>query len=436
MRLKALTLTNYRQFSEVSLDFSDQLTVLAGNNGAGKTTILEGAAVAAGTLLTKFGGISSLSIKPSDARLASFELGSSDDVQPQYPVKITAAGTVDGIDMEWSRSLNTADSRMTYGEASNVIGISAKMQDRLQNGDKTLVLPVIAYYGTGRLGDMYREKRDGGSKESTRTNGYIDCLSGTANIKLMRNWFRNQTVKKYQRQEQGLGPIPEFEAVLRALEKCYTNVTGFKDVRVLFNLNTNDLDVYYTENKERMRISMDQLSDGYKGTISLIADIAYRMAALNPQLLESVLVETDGIIMIDEVDLHLHPQWQKRVLKDLTEIFPKVQFIVSTHAPEVINSVYSENLVLLKDRQAVAVQSEVYGKDVRSVLEEIMEVEERPQEVADLFEEFYRLLEDAQFEQAEELLEKLDKVRNYSDSEVARCRVKLRLARIERGAGA
>ena len=83
-----------------------------------------------------------------------------------------------------------------------------------------------------------------------------------------------------------------------------------------------------------MRIPVNQLSDGYKSTMSLVADIAYRMAVLNPQLLGDVCNETDGIVLIDEVDLHLHPKWQQRILGDLTEIFPKVQFIISTHAPE------------------------------------------------------------------------------------------------------
>ena len=76
-----------------------------------------------------------------------------------------------------------------------------------------------------------------------------------------------------------------------------------------------------------MRIPISQLSDGYKGTISLVADIAYRMAVLNPQCLGNVCDETDGIILIDEVDLHLHPAWQQRILGDLTSIFPQVQFL-------------------------------------------------------------------------------------------------------------
>ena len=134
------------------------------------------------------------------------------------------------------------------------------------------------------------------------------------------------------------------------MEQVFASITGFSDVNVQFNLDTGDIDVnYYDQNNEHVRIPLSLLSDGYKCTISLIADIAYRMAILNPQLLDKVLTETEGIVLIDEVDLHLHPTWQKRILKDLLDIFPRVQFIVSTHAPEVINSVRSDSVVILKD---------------------------------------------------------------------------------------
>lgn len=191
-----------------------------------------------------------------------------------------------------------------------------------------------------------REKKNDTFEKNNRSNGYIDSLDGAANDKLMMKWFQKMTIQELQRKQE----IPEFTAVRTAMEQVFASITGFSDVNVQFNMDTGDIDViYYDQNNEHVRIPLSLLSDGYKCTISLIADIAYRMAILNPQLLDKVLTETEGIVLIDEVDLHLHPTWQKRILKDLLDIFPRVQFIVSTHAPEVINSVRSDSVVILKD---------------------------------------------------------------------------------------
>lgn len=435
MRLETLTLENYRLFSDLTLTFHEKLTVLAGDNGSGKTSVLEGAAVALGALFTKLDGITGMSLNRSDARLKAYTLGSSDDVQPQYPVRITASGLLGGEKMQWTRGLNTPEGSMTVREAKEVISFSQRLQDRVRSGDQTLLLPVIAYYGTSRLRDYHREKRVKTQGKNTRTKGYIDCLDGTANIKLMMNWFEKMTVQKYQRQEAGEKPVLELDAVYQALGRCFSAVTGYPDVTVRYNMDANELDIRYVdEDGLQMRIPMSQLSDGYRGTLSLIADIAYRMAALNPQLLDCVLEETEGVVLIDEVDLHLHPQWQKRVLDDLTSIFPKVQFIVSTHAPEVINSVRSENLVILEDAQVKEPGSQVYGKDVKSLLKEVMGVEERPQTVAQLFSRFYETLAQKDFSAAEHTLDTLDELREYHDPEVASCRVKLRLERLRGGA--
>ena len=146
-----------------------------------------------------------------------------------------------------------------------------------------------------------------------------------------------------------------------------------------YSMITKELEVAYIDkNGDAMRIPINQLSDGYKSMISLVADIAYRMAVLNPQFLGNICKNTDGVVLIDEVDLHLHPAWQQRVLGDLRAIFPKVQFIVSTHAPAVINTVKRESIRILKNKNIKLAPIETYGKDVNSVLKEIMDADGRP----------------------------------------------------------
>ena len=360
MFLKSMALHNFRCFSDLEINFNNRLTVIVGNNGVGKSTVLEAAAIAAGTLISAMDGLTNYGIKKKDAHYKYFDLGSSVDVQPQFPVKITAIGDIDGREVSWSRSLNSAKSRGGLSAAKDLTEIAHAYQDRMRSGDSQLKLPIISYYGTGRLWNQHREKKIDTFEKNNRSNGYIDSLDGAANDKLMIRWFQKMTLQELQR-KQG---IPEFTAVRMAMKQVFSSITGFSDVDVQFNLDTGDIDIiYYNENKEHVKMPVSVLSDGYRCTISLIADIAYRMALLNPQLLDSVLTETDGIVLIDEIDLHLHPTWQKRVLKDLMDIFPKVQFIVSTHAPEVINSVKSDSVIILKDDKVLSATDETYGRD-------------------------------------------------------------------------
>ena len=255
-----------------------------------------------------------------------------------------------------------------------------------------------------------------------------------SNIKLMLNWFKKKTLQRLQKSAAGFDAFLELPVVYRAMEICYERITGYKDVKFIYNLDTNEIDCCYTDKDGlQMSIPLSQLSDGFKSTVSLIADIAYRMASLNPQLGTSVLNETDGIVLIDEVDLHLHPAWQHRILGDLLEIFPKVQFIVTTHAPAVISSAKSEELVILKDHEAFDIGSESYGNDANSILKEIMGVPERNPAVAELFIKFYSFLDNKQYDEAEKILDEIDEQRDHHDKEVATNRVKLKLERIRGG---
>lgn len=424
MFLKSMTLHNFRCFSDLKVNFNNRLTVLVGNNGAGKSTVLEAAAIAAGTLTSAMDGLTNYGIKKSDAHYKCFDLGSNVDVQPQFPVEITAVGTVDGQDISWVRNLNSAKGRGGLASAKEMTRIAENYQNRMRSGDKELKLPIISYYGTGRLWNQHREKKNDIFEKNSRSNGYIDSLDGAANDKLMMKWFQKMTMQQFQRGEL----IPEFTAVRMAMEQVFASIAGVSDVQVQFNLDTSDIDIlYFDKNKEHIRIPVSLLSDGYKCTISLIADIAYRMAILNPQLLDKVLTETEGIVLIDEIDLHLHPSWQKRILKDLMEVFPKVQFIVSTHAPEVINSAKQESIVVLSHNTVMPAMNETYGKDANTILREVMEVSERPDDIKQLFDQLYSLLDEEAWQQAEHVIEKLEEEIGSNDPEVNACRVRLEL---------
>ncbi len=428
MFLKNIELKNFRCYEDLNIDFRDKTSVIVGANGAGKTSVLEGISIALGTLFTTLDGPVGRSINRKDARLKAYEMGGSSDVQSQFPVEISACASIEGEDVIWKRSLNSSTGSTTVKDAKELIDIAKGMQERLRNGDQTLKLPLIAYYGTGRLWDYHREKKTDTFEVNTRTNGYVDCLDGTANVKLMMNWLKKKTIQEYQRQKQQIETHSEINTVYKAIEECYAQITGYKDVRILYNLDTNELDVYYTnEQGLKMNIPLTQLSDGYKSTISLIADIAYRMSILNPQLSKDILLQTEGVVLIDEIDLHLHPSWQQRVLSDLNKIFPKLQFIVTTHAPAVINTVKSDSLIVLDNYVAREPIGEIYGKDANTIIRGIMGANERPKPVQDMFAQFYDALSEGNINHAEDAIKKLESLIGKDDSELAGCRIKLKL---------
>ena len=435
MYLEKLKLHNFRCYEKLEIEFNRQLTVLVGKNGSGKTTVLEAIAIALGTWFVGFNIVNAKGInKRTDPLRKAYQIGATDDVQTQFPVEIEAWGKIkESKDptLHWKRELYTPTGTMTTKDAKEIVEYAAEYQKAISEGRTDIYLPIVAYYGTGRLWDYHRQKRIDVFKVSSRTNGYIDCLDGTANVKLMMDWFQIMTINKYQRQEENLESNPELDTVYLAMEKCLKNLFGYSDVKIRYNMGTQELDVYYSEqDKQRMRIPLNQLSDGYKGMISLVADIAYRMATLNPQLGTEVLIKGDGVVLIDEVDLHLHPAWQQKVIDNLMDIFPKVQFIVSTHAPAIISSVKTDTLRILSDKEVCLTDNQVYGKDVNSVMKEIMGVNDRPDQFVKLFEQFYRLLSEKKYDEAGAVLDKLDEDRGYHDPEIAKCRVKLKLERM------
>ena len=187
------------------------------------------------------------------------------DVQPQFPVEITAVGDIDGREISWTRSLNSAKGRGGLASAKELTAIAQSYQNRMRNGDRELRLPIISYYGTGRLWVQHREKKNDTFEKNNRSNGYIDSLDGAANDKMMMRWFQKMTIQELQRKQE----IPEFTAVRIAMEQVFALITGFSDVNVQFNLDTGDIDViYYDQNNEHVRIPLSLLSDGYK--LSLI----------------------------------------------------------------------------------------------------------------------------------------------------------------------
>ena len=187
MRLKSVRLVNYRCFTDAEIEFDEYITLLVGKNGTGKSAILDAVAVSASTFLLGIDGGASRSILKDDARYEFYDLNGTIDPQHQFPVSIESIGDcLEQQNVKWIRSLNSESGKTTIKDAGELTGLAKKAQNQIMTGDKSLVLPLISYYGTGRLYAQKKEKRNLKSlTEFKRQVGYVDCMAADSNEKLM-----------------------------------------------------------------------------------------------------------------------------------------------------------------------------------------------------------------------------------------------------------
>lgn len=202
MYIKSISLRNYRCYENIQIKFDKEYTVLVGVNGAGKSTILDALATALGSYIAGFDGIASNGIMHDDAHRKMYELGSRVEAEEQYPVELGTVGDIDGKEIQWRRSLHGKNGRTHISEAKPIMEYADKLQNKVREGDKNTILPLIAYYGTGRLYMQKKQKRNVSlNTKFSRTTGYTDCLDSASNDKQMIRWFEQMTAIQIQEQK-------------------------------------------------------------------------------------------------------------------------------------------------------------------------------------------------------------------------------------------
>jgi len=180
-----------------------------------------------------------------------------------------------------------------------------------------------------------------------------------------------------------------------------------------------DIDSYLVVDKNNETFSLNQLSSGEKSVVILVADIARRLIEAKGSENENIL-ETDGMILIDEIQMHLHPNWQRKILPALTKTFPNIQFIVTTHSPQVVSSLNKESIFILENFKLIQNTPFTKGRDANSILMEVFGVSRWTDEVKKQINDLYRLIDDEKREEALEALEKLKEDFGERDIEVVR----------------
>lgn len=355
MWLEKLIVKNFRSFKELSVSFEQDYTILIGVNGSGKTSVLDAAALALGGFLAGLDGVETNSLHLEDVRYAMYEQGSSVTRERQYPLIVEGHMNLQpSHELVWSRELNSDRGRTTSRHAKSIMDYAASLQKQIRDGSPDVVLPLIAYYGTGRLWARKQTRAAKAAKRrlglSSRIRGYKDCLDAASNVQMMLEWFEKMTYLQLQEGKV----IPELHAVEKAMADCYAEMGDRASaVQVRYNVKYEELEILIRRADGTLEyLPLHQLSDGIRTILTMAADIAYRMAILNPQMLAACVKDTPGIVLIDEIDMHLHPAWQKNIIRNLRHAFPHVQFILTTHAPSVLANVHRENIRILQKNRA------------------------------------------------------------------------------------
>ena len=403
MHISKLTLQRFRGAQDLPLDLDDKLNVFVGMNGAGKSSILDASAIM----------LSWLANRIKHAGASGRPIAETDIKNGESSANLAIHLCEDGSYFGW----NLAKVRKGYSKkdlASVLVSVSEAAK-RIQAGisahNGKVNIPLFAYYPVNRsvldIPLRIREKHQFGL-----LSAYEESLTSGANFRTFFEWFREREDlenenRKYVddliKPDDFEFPDSQLTAVRRALESFMPDFTGL-------TVRRNPLRMEVLKNGQRLTVN--QLSDGEKCLMAMVGDLARRIAIANPQRKDPLL--GDGIVMIDEIDLHLHPKWQRLVVPRLTEVFPNCQFVISTHSPHVITHIQPENLFLLNmtdDGILEAIRPvESYGKTVDRVLEDLMGLQTtRPNQVESALRAIYEQINDGELDTAREGIAELER---------------------------
>jgi len=379
MRIDRLKLTNFKCFKEEEFHFDEKLTLFIGDNGAGKTSILSAAAVALGIWahnntirrVIKPGPNTWRWIYDDEVRLIPQLSGDRGHFEPAELCEVEASWLPNDCNapLIWTR-------RIRDGKRSADDGGVGRAIDRIVTDAKEhrAPAPLFAYYGAGRgwvASNERKPKADAKIKKPSQWHAYYDCLRERIRLKDIDRWFRDEAAARGPNGEWRLGYHTVKQAILRCIPDAKEIIWDPQRMEICVSIN----------GKAR---PFSFLSDGQKTMAAMVADMAIRAVTLNSFLfgnseeipkkgtLSVVLEQTPGVVLIDEIDVHLHPKWQRQVLSDLRTTFPKVQFICTSHSPQVLGEVPRTQVRVLS-KAGINLPRVAKGADSNWILDHVME---------------------------------------------------------------
>lgn len=395
MYLKNITVNNFKCFEDLTVDFSEGVNLIIGNNGTGKTSLLEALAVAIGTSFSYRPGISQKLLDNTNVRSIYMDKGESTySLSYKFPQKISGELTwLNGraITIEIFRRSVATEQELERGTLPSIF---AKLLD-----DVTAKLPLFCYQRFDRDWNLKNNARvdhyviEAG--KTLRTDGYSGCLGGKDIEDKIQAWCLKMLLIGSQRNHV----VHESQLFQNAIKKfMQIMIDNDADIKMQYSLENKGMELLIDGKRE----SIYNLSTGYRAVLYMIMELAYRSAILNPDVQD--VSETEGIVLIDEIDAHLHPKWQWKVIDAICSVFPKVQFIIATHSPIVISSVRDARLIKLVDYNKAKILESAYGYTADEVIELRQGSTPRVKRILDIKEQLEDAINDDDIDKAKRIL--------------------------------
>lgn len=411
MHIKSIRIKNFKGIEDSSIIFQPGFNIIKGENGKGKTSIIEAIAVGLGGFIGGFSDVDTRHFTKEEIR-REWELTGDGSCNENYktPTEVSLVSVIDNESFEWTRSRSSVKSSRTTTMPKTI----TKYAENLQLNSKA-ELPIISLQGAGRVWSQKREKVTNIFKTKySRTAGYTDALEDASNIKLLLNWC----IKMEQVGWQKGKAIAEYEAVKQAVANFMEYINGEGSYKVFYDKQLEEL--VYSVNDNIATIN--SLSAGYQSLIWMVFDIAYRMAVLNPDKKENIAA-TKGIVLIDEIDMHLHPKWQWNIVDALRKTFPNVQFIATTHAPILFASAKDIWLIDV-EKTEIEYEWSHYGIDVSASIDKFQDTNSISIKVQQDINNFYEAMDNGMYDEAKALLIKVEEETQPESAEVVKMRTR------------
>lgn len=396
VRLRKLELTNFRAFEKLEVSFNKRLTVFIGINGSGKTTVLDGAASLLQFLIDtiKRQAVSKKDLlDEKDIRNGTKEAVNT--IVVSFEKKSSTKEETEPIELSWYGSLTRGDDSfeqdtITEENAFTDFNTLSLAINRQLKREEPTSIPILVYYHCDYATDAPTSFNDEKTKLEAY-NTYDDALSVKSfDFRQFFKWYkwREELARASKNGRDRLREVTE-QAICTMLSD---EQNAFKSLK--YRPLPNSLEGELKIDKNGEPLSVNQFSSGEKMIFALTADLARRLALANPGIKKPL--EGTGIVLIDEIDLHLHPGKQTEILPKLMRAFPGLQFIVTTHSPLVLNNMdpnTSSAFVLKGDGTQIEELSHFSGRDVRDLLYRFYGIKARPEAIQRSIDEMFELIE-------------------------------------------